>query len=92
MAYSTLVRPQMEYASPIWDPYTKGKILQIEKVQRRAARWTINDSDTRSSVTGMLDDLGWGILEQIRAFLQDCVRTCGNPSARVHPAQPSCVP
>ena len=46
MTYNTLVRPQLEYASPIWDPYTKGKILQIQKVQRRAARWTSNNFDT----------------------------------------------
>ena len=39
-AYYTLVRPELEYASPIWDPFSKNKILQIEKIQRRAARWT----------------------------------------------------
>lgn len=73
MAYNTLVRPQLEYASPIWDPYTKGKILQIEKVQRRAARWTSNNFDPRSSVTGMLDDLGWRTLEQRRADARLCL-------------------
>ena len=30
-AYSTLVRPQLEYADSVWDPYTKEKILQLEK-------------------------------------------------------------
>ena len=67
MAYNTLVRPQLEHASPISDLYTKGKILQIENVQRRAARWTSNNFDPRSSVTGMLDDLEWRTLEQRRA-------------------------
>ena len=38
-AYNTLVRPQLEYAGPIWDSYTKEKVLQFEKkFQRRAAR------------------------------------------------------
>ena len=36
ITYITLVRPQLEYAAPIWNPYTKGKTLQLEKVQRRA--------------------------------------------------------
>ena len=34
-AYNTLVRPQLEYAAPIWDPYTKEKTPQLEKIQRR---------------------------------------------------------
>ena len=32
-AYNTLVRPQLEYTSPIWDPSSKRKVLQIEKIQ-----------------------------------------------------------
>ena len=36
-AYNTPVHPQLEYAAPIWDPYTKEKTLQLEKVQRRAS-------------------------------------------------------
>ena len=37
-AYSTLVRPILEYSSSVWDPYTKEHIHQLGKIQRRAAR------------------------------------------------------
>jgi hypothetical protein len=37
-AYTTLVRPSVEYASAVWDPYTRNQINQLEQVQRRAAR------------------------------------------------------
>ena len=45
-AYNTLVRPQLEYASPIWDPSSKKNILQIEKIQRRASPWTTSNFST----------------------------------------------
>ena len=33
----------MEYASDVWDPYYNLQIQQLEKVQRRAARWIYSD-------------------------------------------------
>ena len=48
-----------EYAAPIFDLHTKEKILQVEKVQRRAVKWTTSNYDYLSSVTAMLQGLGW---------------------------------
>ena len=32
-AYLTMVRPQLEYAYDVWDPYYVGDIMELEKVQ-----------------------------------------------------------
>jgi hypothetical protein len=37
------VRPSVEYASAVWDPYTRNQINQLEQVQRRAARFVNNN-------------------------------------------------
>ena len=66
MAYKTLVRPQLEYAAPIWHPYHKTQIQQVEKVQRTAARWTCRRWRNTSSVGDMLDELEWPSLEARR--------------------------
>ena len=57
VAYKTLVWPKLEYAAPIWSPYSKLQINQVEKVQRTAARWTCRRWRNTSSVGEMLDEL-----------------------------------
>jgi len=42
-AYISLVRPHLEYAAAAWDPYLVGECKQLEKVQRRAARFLKRD-------------------------------------------------
>jgi len=58
-AYTCLIRPGMEYAAPIWDPYLQKDIASLENVQRKAARWVKSDYSPRNSVTSMLKDLKW---------------------------------
>ena len=65
-AYQTLVRPQVEYASSVWDPYTKKNVDRIEMIQHRAARYVLNRYNNTSSVTNMLTNLKWQTLEQRR--------------------------
>ena len=38
LLYISLVRPHLEFASTVWNPYLKGDIEALEKVQRRATR------------------------------------------------------
>ena len=66
VAYKTLVWPKLEYAAPIWSPYSKLQINQIEKSQGTAARWTCRRWQNTSSVGGMLDELEWPSLEARR--------------------------
>ena len=65
-AYLTLVRPIMEYAACVWDPYQKYLTNNTEKIQRWAARWVLSDYHQQSSVTDMLHQLQWASLQQHR--------------------------
>ena len=45
LAYVTIVRPNLEYATAVWDPYRQEQIDSIETVQRRAARFIKRDTE-----------------------------------------------
>ena len=60
--YNTFVRPILEYASTVWSPYHEQNIYKLEMVQRRAARFVLNNYDRMASVTEMLNTLQWNIL------------------------------
>ena len=41
VAYTTLVRPSIEYASAVWDPFNKNQISQLDSVQRRVSESSV---------------------------------------------------
>ena len=70
-AYFSLVRSGMEYAAPIWDPYQKGDISDLEKVQRQAARWVKSVYSRKpGAVTKLLKELEWTSLADRRRNLK----------------------
>ena len=71
--YMSLVRPLLEYASCVWDPCAEGMKHDLEMVQRRAARFVLNDYDRHSSVTDMLSSNGWKTLETRRREARLCL-------------------
>ena len=72
-AYKTLIRPSLEYACTVWDPYTQRNIYKLEMVQRRAARFVLGRYNNTSSVGDMLFELGWTSLQTRRQTLRLCM-------------------
>jgi hypothetical protein len=46
LAYTTLVRPILEYGAVCWDPYREGQIGALNRVQRGAAKFANNADQT----------------------------------------------
>lgn len=42
LAYKTYLRPIIEYALVVWDPYTLRNITQLENIQRKSVRFVFN--------------------------------------------------
>ena len=67
-AYKGLVRPILEYGSSVWDPQSILLQDELEKVQKRAARFVTGnyvDYET-GSMTGILKNLKWESLKKRR--------------------------
>ena len=68
IAYKTLVRPQKEYFSSVWDPYERGDVATLDRESAaQAARFVKGDHKRESIVKQMTCDLGWRNLEALRA-------------------------
>ena len=65
--YKSYVRPGLEYASSVWDPFTGENIGRIERVQRRAARCVTSVFGRDQSVSALLEELKWQPLQERRA-------------------------
>ena len=43
IAYNMLVRPQLQYASGVWNPYAMKRIKKIEQIQRNSCKFTFHE-------------------------------------------------
>lgn len=66
-AYLSCVRPILEYAGTVWDPNCKTLEEELEKVQKRAARFVTNNYIyEEGSMTNILKELNWKSLKERR--------------------------
>jgi hypothetical protein len=45
LAYTSLVRPILEYGASCWDPYREGQIKELDRVQKKAAKFAHHTND-----------------------------------------------
>ena len=66
VAYTSLVRPKLEYTSVAWDPFLEKDISALERVQFKEARFCSQNDNRYVSVTDMIKDLKCATLETRR--------------------------
>jgi hypothetical protein len=61
LAYTTLVRPILEYGVACWDPYREGQVYALDRVQKKAA-----------TSAHHMSELNWETLSQRRKISHIC--------------------
>ena len=76
LLYKTLVRPLLEYAAPVWNPYLVKDIHAIESVQRLASRLALRQKRGDMSYEERCDMLHWPSLSSCRTYfsLVECYK------------------
>ena len=69
MLYISLVRPILEYAAPVWNPYLVKDIHALEQVQRRASRLALRQKRNEMAYEERCKLLGWPKLSTRRLYL-----------------------
>ena len=65
-AYVSLVRPYLEYATAVWDPYRQNQVENLEAIQSRAVRFIKHDYSYNTSVSKLKKSLSLGLLSERR--------------------------
>ena len=65
-----LIRPKLEYSSPIWNPHTFSQAKSLERVQHSAARFVKIYYRRNTNPADLITALGWQTLERRRIIKQ----------------------
>ena len=71
-AYVSLIRPTLEYASSVWDPYYNKDITKLEQLQRKAVRFIVGDYTSQHDgfITGKMEELNLQSLKERRRTIR----------------------
>ena len=68
--YNMFVHPIMEYSSTAWSPHTTLSISKLERVQRRATTYVLNEYSMFYSISVMFNQLHWPRLRACKDYLK----------------------
>ena len=66
LAYTSMCQPILEYGAPVWDPYKRSQVHNIEMIQNRAVRFVCGIRGRDESLTAARKTMQIQTLEERR--------------------------